>query len=136
MSSLVATTLGLALYAAALLPVIWAAFGSRVRPAIAVYATFLLALAVYHTGIFQRSSLAPADMDVRAAASTNDTQCRQILDLARESGLGVDRTDPGAPRITGAGADQLPAEIRDVLLDCFERQAGAPSAGAIAGEAA
>ena len=125
MSSTLATAVGLLLYAAALLPPV-IALRSHGR-IMAFYTAFLVAIAAFHTGIFQRASLAPSDVIVRASASVDQTQCRRILDAAGEAGVRIDGTDPAGPRITGAGAEQLPAEVRDIILDCAARQSPANS---------
>ena len=129
MSPALATTFGMALYAVAILPVIAAAVWHNASKTVGGYATLLLALAAYQTGIFHGSSLTPTDTIVRVGVPTGIAQCQQILEVTQQSGLGVNRSDPAAPKLTGPGADQIPPEIRDVLLDCFNRQANAADSG-------
>jgi hypothetical protein len=133
MSSALATTIGIALYVAVLLPVAAAAVMSNISSRIiGVYAVFLMGLAGYHTGIFQRGSLTPTDMIVRSATSTDEAQCKKVVELMRESGLEVDRSDPATPRIIGTGADQIPPEVRDILLACSAAANPVPGPPALA----
>jgi hypothetical protein len=123
MSPVLASTLALALYAIVLLPLAGVAIWNSNRTLSAGYAAFIVALAMYHTGIFSGSSLAETDMAVRAIVPGDDEQCQKIRDLMDQSGLRVDRSDLAAPRIVGEGAEQIPAEVRDVLIQCLDPQA-------------
>lgn len=129
MSPLLATIIGIALYAVVLLPLVGAVLWGRAPRLLVVYGSFLAVVAVFNTGIFQRGSLAPTDTIVRAAGPAEEAQCQQILELMRESGLTVDRSDPSAPKLTGRGANQLPPELRDVLLQCAEQAETASRVG-------
>jgi|GEM_PF-5171626 len=131
MSPLLANAVGLSLYAAALLPLIAAAFSTSGRKIMFVYTAALVGLVAAQTGIFHRSALTRTDVTVRALAPTNEEQCKQILDLMRQSGLSFDLTDLSAPRIVGNNADRIPPEVHDSLLACAEQSTDEQNAPAI-----
>ena len=120
MSPIVATTVALALYVAVLLPL--AVGGSNLRRGVGwTYVGLGLALAAYHTGIFQSPALAPTDAVVRSGALVADEQCRQINELIVKAHLTVDRSDPEEIKVTGPGWDQVPEEVRSVVTECLRR---------------
>lgn len=121
-SNVLAISIGLALCAAVLAPLVWVALRGHGRAIGAVYLAVILAVAVFQTGIFQRGSLAPTNMIVASMSSTDEAQCREILDMFQQAGLTIDRSNPDSPRIVGKGADQLPLEVSQIVLSCDENQ--------------
>jgi hypothetical protein len=123
MSTALATTLGLGIYAAMLIPLGWIVVRGNARTIAAAYLVLVLAFGAYHTGVFQRSSLTPADIHMSATVPNEAAQCEKILELMERSGLTVERPASGPSRLVGEGADQVPAEVRDVLIQCSEARA-------------
>jgi hypothetical protein len=122
MSTPLATAVALALYATLLAPLAFAWRSTALRFVAWSYVAAIAAMAVYQTGFFQRSSLTPTDKVVVVVAPSDRTQCVEVLELMNQSGLAVDLSDPAAPKVTGSGADQLPSQVRDVLIECSKQQ--------------
>ena len=118
MSSLMASLLALVLYAVVVMPLGWAASSRHARSVGMVYAGCVVAFAFWQTGILGGSSLTLTDAVVPAVAQTQEAQCTQVLELLRETGITVDRSDAAAPKLVGTGADRLPPEVRDFVLSC------------------
>lgn len=127
MSSAAATTLGLAIYAVALVPLVWIAVKNDTRAVSPICTALILALAAYQTGIFNRSSLISSDVHWRSAGLTDD-RCKKILEAVKEAGLSIDRSRLDKPKLVGAGVDQMPPEIATILIDCFENEETSPMA--------
>jgi hypothetical protein len=120
MSPIFATAVALAVYLVVLLPL--AVGVSNLRPGVVwTYVALTLALAVYHTGLFQAASLAPTDAVVRSSGLVADEQCRQINTLIAEANLTVDRSNPDEIKVSGPGWDQVPEEVRSVVAECLRR---------------
>jgi hypothetical protein len=121
MSSVFASIVGLAVYIVVLLPLLAIAVsrGGK-RKFGTAFIALILAVAAFQTGILQRSWLAPTDMAVQAAARVQTDQCGEIVDLMRKSGLTIDRSDPSSPKLAGSDADQIPAEVAEILIRCHD----------------
>lgn len=118
MSPTLATTIGLAIYAALLLPLAWVLKCRGPRFVAVAYTTMIAVVAVHQTGFFQRSSLTQLPITFMRKGPSNDAQCGKVLQVMRELGLAVDQSDPAAPKIIGRAAKQIPAELHDVLIAC------------------
>jgi len=123
MSVLAASILGLLLYTAALLPVVWAATQRAGRDLMAVYSAAILLLCFYQTGFLEPSPIRPSDATLGAVGPTQQEQCKQVVELMRRLGLSIDRSDATAPKLVGRGADSVPPEVRNVLIGCATNSA-------------
>jgi hypothetical protein len=85
---------------------------------------------MYQTGFFQQSTLTPTDEIVLSRAWSDESVCRQVLRLMGENQLVADLSNPDDPRIIGPGAEQVPSEVRDVLIDCSRRRPSGTGSGA------
>ena len=132
MSPVAASAIGLALYAALLLPLAWS--GRAPRLVATLYGAIVIAIGFYQTGFLQRSSLASTSRMVVASAPLDGAECRKIVELMKESGFTVDRSDPAQPKLVGAGADEIPPQVRDILMECSNPQPSATPQGTLGGD--
>ena len=118
MSASVASVIALALNAVMVVPLAWAAAVHRLRLVAIPYTAVILVVALWQTGVFERASMTKTNVTARVGAVTREAQCKQVMDLLRQSGFAIDRTRPDGPRIIGNGADKLPQQVRDVVAAC------------------
>lgn len=106
-------------------PMIWALSGGGARLAGVFSAALILAVTLSQTGIVGSSRLTPASTIV-VAPGRADEQCEQIRALMREARIALDTSDPQQPRIIGQYADQIPENIRGVVIACLASAPLAP----------
>jgi hypothetical protein len=127
MSSALATTIALVLYAAVLLPLAVAVWKPRAgRWVAAFYGIALLATGAFNTGWVPLRTLAPVS-DVEMAMPTDADRCNQVLGLLEQSRVIIDRSRPDRLVVDQRGWEQLPPPVRDVIVACAERDRPAAS---------
>lgn len=121
MPAVVASAIALALYAITATPLAFIAFARQAGRLALVYAAIVAVVVIYNTGLFSRAGLTRTDMVIPILSSGNDEQCRQVRELLQQAGMQVDRSS-SPPTIVGKRANEIPAQLRDVLLKCYQSQ--------------
>lgn len=125
MSPFIATTLTLVLFGVMLAPLLWAFYARKVRVVLPLYALAWVMIGASQTGIVAGPRLTATSGLVIAPTSAMDDRCDRIREVAREAGLSVDTSQSDGPRIVGRYADQLPAEVRPIVIACLTNSAPA-----------
>jgi hypothetical protein len=130
MQTFSASALVLALYAAALVPIVVAAALPRTRFWMAgTCVVAMLGIGFFQTGMFQRGDLTNANVVAPTLATADEGRCKQVLQVLDRADIVPETNETGEITIKGVAADQIPPEVRDILIECAERQS--PDAGAV-----
>lgn len=129
MGSLAAGSIVLGLMVIVLIPIALATWFPRAAfPITLSYVALMLVVGSHYTSFsFAEAPAAIAPVVPGRSASSADG-CRRVLEISEQSGIILDRSDPGRVVVRGRIWEELPQAAKDALVGCLGSSApGGPS---------
>jgi hypothetical protein len=117
MSTFVAVLCALGLYCALALPAVLSLYARAGLLSLVFYGAAGLALGAHHVG-FDVGRARP-QVQLGAGGQFPEGACEQALSASQDAGLLLDRRDPARIVVNGSLWQQLPQQVRDVLVGCL-----------------